>query len=177
MNWRTLGVALMVVGVVAAATGTFGAGIIEADRSTQIDSVEDSSTSIDGNYFDTRDPTEPEDEITRFPIQTLVVYNHYAESLRMTRIEVTAIEPVNASANATTTDPSVVTVPSQYGFGEGSTLGKGDSGPIPMQCNSAFNGTVDAQHSITVATTAEAVDSGTEFSLARTVTLGVRCNA
>ena len=175
MNWRRLGVALMLVGLLLGATGTYSAISVDADRGFGFGAPADDPNDKDANYFDTKDRTDPDTTIGAWGTSVLRVYNQFGQAVTANEVRVTEIRPVNASANHTTTDSSAVQV-NQYGFSTGRTLDAGNEAPIRLQCNPDHNRTVRGDHEITVSTVVEGIDSGTEISLDRTVTAGVECN-
>lgn len=176
MNWRRVGVGLMAVGLLLAVTSSYGAALISADRTGQIDSVADDADSEDGNYFDTADATQSFTTVDGGADRVLVVFNHFTEPLTATRVELVDIRPVNESKTNTTTNSSaVLVVDGNNTYDEGDTIDPDGDGEISLTCNPAFNETVDAEHELTVAVAVEG-DSGTSFSLDRTVTAEVECN-
>lgn len=175
MNWRRLGVALMLVGLLLGATGTYSAVSVDADRGFGFGAPADDPDDKDPNFFDTKDRTDPDTTIVNWGTSVLRVYNQFGQSVRSTETAVTGIEPVNASANHTTTNSSAVLVVDS-GFSAGDTVDAGSEAPIRAACNPDYNRTVDAKHAITVSVVVEGVESGTEISLDRTVTATVECN-
>lgn len=177
MNWRRVSIALMAAGLLLAATSTYGAGLITADRVGQIHSVGDDPESEDGNYFDTADATYSFTTVDDGANRVLVVFNHFTEGLTATDVSLVAIQPVNASQNDTTTNSSAVqVVTGDNTFDEGDTVSPDGDAEISLTCNPAFTETVDADHELTVAVAVEGDDSGTRISLERTVTAKVECN-
>jgi hypothetical protein len=175
MNWRRLGVALMLVGVLFGATGTYSAISVDADRGFGFDAPADELNDKDANYFDTKDRTDPDTTIGDWGTSVLRVYNQFGQPLTATELRVTDVMPVNASANGTTTNSSAVVV-NEYGFSVGRTVDAGNEAPIRLECNPAYNGTVDARHEIALSIVVKGEDSGAEISLDRTVTANVQCN-
>lgn len=175
MNWRRLGIALMVVGLLLGATGTYSAISVDADRGFGFAAPPDDPNDKDDNYFDTKDRTDPDTAVGEWGTSVLRVYNQFGQPLTATEVVVTDITPVNASANATTTDRSAVIV-DQYGFSSGRTVDADNEAPIRLKCNPEFNETVSADHEITVSVVVEGDDSGAVISLDRTVTATVECN-
>jgi len=176
MNWRRLGVALMLVGLLVGATGTYSAISVDADRGFSIGAVGDDPDDMDPNYFDTKDRTDSETAVSRYPATLLRVYNNFGQQVTASELSVTAIAPVNASANDTTTDPDAVSIVDQYSFSEGSSLSAGGDAPVDARCNPDYNQTVRGDHEITVSIVVVGEDSGAEISLDRTVTAPVECN-
>ena len=178
MNWRRVSIALMAVGLLFAATSTYGAGIISADRVGQINSIGDDADSEDANYFDTADVTYSFTTIDGGADRVLMVFNHFTEPLTATRVAVTAVQPIDPGANNTTTDPAAVQMVSGANtFDEGDTVDPGGDAALSLTCNPAFNETVNAAHELTVALAVEGAESDTRISLDRTVTAKVECNA
>ena len=175
MNWRRLGVALMLVGLLLGATGTYSAVSLDADRGFGFGAPADDPNDKDANYFDTKDRTDPDTTIVNWGTSILRVYNQFGQSVGATETAVVAIEPVNASANHTTTNRSAVLI-ADSGFSAGDTVDAGSEAPIRAACNPDYNETVDADHRITVSVVVEGQDSGAIISLDRTVTAAVECN-
>jgi len=167
----------MAVGLLFAATSTYGAGMISADRMGEVSSVGDDPKEEDNNYFDTADRTVSYTDIDEDGAVVLLVFNHFTEPLTATRVAFTDIEPVDPGANNTTTDSSAVqVVDGENTFNPGDTVDPGGDGRISLACNPEFNETVDAEHELTVAVAVEGTESDTRFSLQRTVTADVKCN-
>lgn len=178
MSPKRLGIVLMLVGVALAATGTFGAGVIDADRVSRVSAVADDPNDEDGNYFDTGDATDGFTTIEHTSTTVWYAFNHFHEPLSATRIEVVDVRPENASANATTTNDSAVVVATGANvFDAGDTLRVSEKGGIALKCNPAFNQTVDADHRLTVRLEVVGTETDTRFALERTVTESVECNA
>lgn len=177
MNWRRVSVALMVVGLLFAATSTYGAAVISADRMGQISSVADDAKQEDSNYFDTADATQSFTTVDGGPTSALMVFNHFTEPLAATRVELVDVQPVDPSANNTTTDVSAVQVVSGNNtFDTGDTVGQSSDAEVSLTCTPAFNETVNAEHELTIAVSVESADGGTRISLDQTVTAEVQCN-
>lgn len=177
MNWRRVGVGLMAVGLLLAVTSSYGAAIIDADRVGEINSVTDGADSEDGNYFDTADATQSFTTVDAGGDRVLVVFNHFTEPLTATRTELIDVQPVDESATNTTTNSSAVqVVDGDNTFDQGDTVDPDGDGDVSLTCNPEFTETVDAEHELTVAIAVEGEDSGTRFSLDRTVTADVECN-
>lgn len=178
MNWRRVGVALMLVGMLFGATGTYSAVSVDADRGFGFQAPTDDPNDEDGNYFDTADDTRSYTTISSNPYgRVLRVFNHFTEPLTATQVELTGIEPVNASQPNTTTDAAAVEViTGDSNFDVGDTVPRGGQAVISLRCAPSFDGTVDAEHELTVSVVVEGEESGTEFSLDRTVTAAVECN-
>jgi len=177
VNWRRVSVALMAVGLLFAATSTYGAAVIDADRMGQINSVGDDPKEEDNNYFDTADRTTSFTDVDQGSTTVLMVFNHFTEPLTATRVAFTDIEPVDPGANNTTTDSSAVqVVDGENTFNPGDTVDPDGDAEISLTCNPEFNETVDAEHDLTVAVAVEGAESDTRFSLERTVTTNVECN-
>lgn len=175
MNWRRVGVGLMAVGLLFAVTSSYGTTLISADRTGQIDSVADDGGE-DDNYFDTADATQSFTTIDSGANRVLVVFNHFTEPLTATRVELVDIRPIDESATNTTTNSSAVqVVTGENTYDEGDTVNPDGDGEISLTCNPEFTETVDAEHELTVAVAVEG-ESGTRFSLQRTVTAEVECN-
>ena len=180
MNWRRLGVALMLVGVLFGATGTYSAISIDADRGFDIGAT-GAADDVDGqdpNYFDGVDATTKYTTISSNPYGRVVrVFNHFGEPVRAEQVELVAIEPVNASRANTTTDSSAVSVISgDSNFDAGDTVGVDDQAVVSLTCSPSFNATVSGEHELTVSIVVQGVESGTEVSIDRTVTAPVECN-
>lgn len=175
MNWRRLGVVLMVVGLVLGATGTYSAATVDADRGFGFGAPADDLDDKDDNYFDTKDRTDPDTAISEWGASVLRVYNQFGQPLTATELRITDVEPVNASANDTTTNSSAVVV-DDAAFATGRTLDAGTEAPVRAVCNDAYDERVDADHEITVSIVVVGEDSGAEISLDRTVTSPVDCN-
>lgn len=177
MNWRRVSIALMAVGLLFAATSTYGAGIISADRMSEVNSVGDDAREEDNNYFDTADATYSFSTIDDGASRVLMVFNHFTEPLTATRVEFVDIQPVDPGANNTTTNSSAVEVVSGANtFNTGDTVDPDGDAEISLTCNPAFDETVNAEHELTVALVVEGGESDTRFSLSRTVTAAVECN-
>lgn len=177
MNWRRVGIGLMAIGLLFAVTSSYGAALIDADRVGEINSVTDSADSEDGNFFDTADATQSFTTIDDGADRVLVVFNHFSEPLTATRTELLDIQPVNESATNTTTNSSAVqVVAGDNTYNEDDTVDPDGDGDISLTCNPEFTETVDAEHELTVAVAVEGGESGTRFSLERTVTANVECN-
>lgn len=175
MNWRRLGIALMVVGLLLGATGTYSAISVDADRGFGFAAPADDPNDKDANYFDTKDRTDSDTAITEWPASILRVYNQFGQPVVGAEVAIVDIAPVNETANHTTTNSSAVVV-DEGGFSAGSTVDAGSEAPIYVLCNPDFTETVDADHEITVSVVVEGTDSGAEISLDRTVTAAVECN-
>lgn len=175
MNWRRLGVALMLVGLLLGATGTYSAVSLDADRGFGFGAPADDPNDKDANYFDTADRTASYTTIDDWPKTVLAVFNQFGQPVRASEVAVTEVRPVNASATNTTTDSSAVLI-ADSGFSAGDTVDAGSEAPIRAACNSEYNETVDADHRITVSVVVEGQDSGAVISLDRTVTAAVECN-
>lgn len=178
MNWRRLGVALMLVGVLFGATGTYSAISIDADRGFDVGAATDELDDKNANYFDVKDMTDPDNPIRNnsWGTSVLRVYNQFGRPLTATDVSITEVTPVNASANETTTDSSAV-VPLENAFSSGTTIQPKEGAPVRARCNPDFDAPVDAEHEITVSIVVENSDSGTTFSLDRTVTAPIECNS
>ena len=178
MNWRRVSIALMAVGLLFAATSTYGAAIISADRMGQVNSVGDDADAEDGNYFDTADYTRSFTTIDGGATSVLIVFNHFTEPLTATRVEFVDIQPVDPGANNTTTNTSAVhVVDGANTFDTGDTVDPSGDAEVSLTCDQSFNETVNAEHELTVAVAVEGAESDTRISLSRTVTANVECNA
>lgn len=177
MNWRRISVALMVVGLLFAATSTYGAGIISADRMGQVNSVGDDADAEDNNYFDTADATYSFTTIDDGTSRVLMVFNHFTEPLAATRVAFVDIQPVDPGANNTTTNTDAIQVVNGANtFNTGDTVDPDGDAEISLTCTPTVNETVDAEHELTVAVAVEGTESDTRISLERTVTAKVECN-
>lgn len=174
MNARRLGLALMVVGVLAAGAGTFSAGVISGDRVSRVAAVGDDPLQEDANYFDTGDATTPFTTIDNDTTTAWYVFDHFGQELVATDVEVVAVDPVDPTANGTTTNDDAVVV-DDADFSTGDAVDEGGKGRISLTCNPALNGSVAAEHHVTVHVAVEGRDSGATVSLTRTVTERVEC--
>jgi len=175
MTWLRLGVALMLVGLVLRATGTYSAISLDAERGFGFGAPADDLDDKDDNYFDTMDRPDPDTTIGNWGTSVLRVYNQFGQSVTANEVRVTEIEPVNTSTNDTTTDRSAVQV-NQDSFSAGRTLDPENEAPIRLQCDDDYTETVRGKHEITVSTVVEGNDSGTVISLDRTITADAECN-
>ncbi|GAB7093809.1 hypothetical protein JCM30237_09610 [Halolamina litorea] len=175
MNWRRLGVALMLVGLAVGATGTYSAVSLDADRGFSIGAAGDDPDQQNANYFDTADRTASYTTIGDWPKTVLAVFNQFGQPVTATEVAVVDLQPVNASANNTTTNRSALSV-ADSAFSKGSTLGAGNDAPVAIECNPDYNNTVRGDHEIGLSLVVVGDDSGAEIALDRTVTATVECN-